>query len=505
MAKYKNAVISAFAFVFVLLFVWISWLGATEPYFPGIRAGEVSFIAFVILTVTFGLSFAGRNAAKRVSEKAESFLLVLFFCVYLGCQVYVASEMYSRPGTGWDFNIVAGHAMSYGNFTGTNAEFVAKVLGKDGQWYYSAWPNNAPLYVLLAYFFRLLSPLGFDLNFVGIGLNIFCIDLALLLLYCSVKKATGSLTASWISLLLACLHGALLIYVPIYYTDTLTLPCTIGTFYLIQNARTAASRKSEFFLYAAAAAVCAFGSVLKFSVVILLIAEIITELLTEPIRKSIKRILLLLAVFLVLYFALQYACTNAPIVVIDKEIAYVPKLHWVMMGLSGNGDYNAADYQLTISVPTEQRDAFVRRMILQRVKDYGFSGMMNHLHEKIAFVWGEGTYFSSVKIDRCRAKASWLDTFVNYLGKQFLPYATFSEGLMVFTELMLALSGAYLLIKQIKEPDMVFAETAVFGLFLFECLWEARSRYLFDYLPIFLFISAFSAYKVIADTKRRSH
>lgn len=499
--KIRNYMISGFALLFAFLFLWISWLGAKEPYFSGIRTESVVLTAVCILLATGLMSWLGKRSRITLGKKTESILLFLFFCLYLSIQIYIASEMYSRPGAAWDYNIVAGHAMSYGNYKGSDADFVAKVLGKDGQWYYSSWPNNAPLYVFLAYFFRPFAAFGIDLNFVGIGLNIFCIDLSLLLLYYAVKYETGSVSSAWISLFLACLHGALLIYVPIYYTDTLTLPCAIGTLLLTQRGRKTEKSSDELLMYGASAAVLAIGSVLKFSVVVALIAEIITELITQPIRKSLRRIAVVLAVFLILYLALQAACLNAPIVVVDKEISYIPKLHWVMMGLSGNGDYNDADYQMTVSVPAESRDAFVRMMILQRIKDYGFSGMLRHLHEKIAFVWGEGTYFSSVKIDRCRAKASWLDKYVNYLGEDFLPYASFEEGVMAFVELMLAISGLYLFFSKEKDPDLVLAEISVFGLFLFECLWEARSRYLFNFLPVFIFIAAVMLRKIATIRK----
>ena len=503
MNKFQKLTVSLFALVFSLLFFWISWLGTTEGYFTGKAAGPVALIAGGIILLSFGLSRIGERSKMSLTGKGEALFLIFFFCVYLGIQIYVASEMYSRPGAAWDFNIVAGHAINYGNYTGTDAKYISKVFGADGKFYFSAWPNNAPLYVFLAYFFRLFAPLHIDLNFVGIGLNIFCIDLSLLLLYFAVKKATKRAYPAWIALMLACLHGAFLIYVPIYYTDTITLPCAIGALHLWQCARDTDNRKKEMILYVLSAAVLAVGSVLKFSVAIFFIAMILAELFTQSFRRSAKRILVLLAVFLVLFFGLQYLSTHNPIVVVDKSISYVPKLHWVMMGLSGNGDYNDADYQATLSVPVEGRDQFVRSMIVKRVKDLGFSGMLRHLHEKTAFVWGEGTYFSSVKIDRCRAKASWIDRYVNYLGKEFLPYATFSEGLMVFTELMLSLSGAYLLFKKEKNPDLVLAEIAVFGLFLFECIWEARSRYLFNFLPVFIFLSAVVLQKILERKKEK--
>ena len=40
-----------------------------------------------------------------------------------------------------------------------------------------------------------------------------------------------------------------------------------------------------------------------------------------------------------------------------------------------------------------------------------------------------------------------------------------------------------------RNQLLTVALIAVFGVFLFECIWEARSRYIFNYLPVFIMIT----------------
>ena len=487
MSRFQKSAINLFSIVFAVLFVWIASMALTECFWDYARNDWILVCTIVITVVFVGLGWIGRN--KTGISKRDKWALLVFFIVYILIQSYFGSQLYSREGTSWDFNVVAGHAWNYATFRGSNEEYIQQVFGESGSWYFSSWPNNAPLYCLLACVFRAFSYLGANPNFVGIGLNIFCIDLSLLLLFYLVRKLTNSSYYGWLALVLACLHSAFLVYVPIYYTDTITLPFPIGALSLWTKGREAEKPTRQFGWYAVCAALLAIGSVLKFSVVIFFFAVLIGELFTRPAKEWWKTVLCLLAVFLIVYFVVNAACMNAPIVVTDREECYIPKLHWVMMGLFGTGGYNDNDYKLTLALPAADRDEFVQTMIRQRLQNYGFDGFMQHMKEKISYIWSDGTYFSSAKIDRCRVKESWLDQYFNFMSPDFAYVCALSEGLMVFLEAMMAVGALALVRKKEKEPAMIVALISVFGLFLFECLWEARSRYLFNYLPVFILIA----------------
>ena len=115
-----------------------------------------------------------------------------------------------------------------------------------------------------------------SLNAVGIGLNIVAIDIAIAFMYLSVRKATGTMAAAVVSLLLALLHIPMLIYVPIYYTDTLTLPFPIIGFYLwLRVKESLGSEKTGLALVytSVMAFLLGAGAILKLSVIFFLIAS----------------------------------------------------------------------------------------------------------------------------------------------------------------------------------------------------------------------------------------
>ena len=48
------------------------------------------------------------------------------------------------------------------------------------------------------------------------------------------------------------------------------------------------------------------------------------------------------------------------------------------------------------------------------------------------------------------------------------------------------------------------AGISLFGLFLFECLWEARSRYLLNYLPVFVAVTVTVLCALASRLRRRA-
>lgn len=434
-----------------------------------------------------------RKGRELGEKKRDALNLGIFFLVYLPIQIYVASQLYSIRGTSWDYNVVAGYAMDYAQAENVIA-YGEQMRGTSFASYFSLWPNNVPLYLLLGKVFRLFVGSGISLNMVGIGINILAIDIALLFLYLSVRKATGTASTACVSLFLSAIHIPLLIYTPIYYTDTLTLPFPILGFYLWLKVKEelGSGRMGNAPVYAVLMAILlGAGAVLKLSVIFFLIAAAVDGLVSIPFRKGIILVAAILVIGVGVYMLLNQACMNSDMVVTDEEGCYIPKLHWVMMGLQGKGNYYDPDYQLTLSVPAEGRDKLVKDMIKIRLENYGIKGMADHLYKKISFVWAEGTYYSSLKIARDRGiENTWMDPYVNWEGERFVPYAEYCQGLLLLNYISFIAAAVTIVLGKPKRNQLLtVALIAVFGVFLFECIWEARSRYIFNYLPVFIMIT----------------
>ena len=486
-----------FCAVFSLLYLWISWLCIREPQIKPMSPSKIiSWAAGISIACILLYRFFMRKEYSRArslgKNNRDMLNLFVFFLLYLPLQIYIATQMYSVEGTSWDFNVVSGYAMEYARCEDVS-NYREMMRGTAAAQYFTMWPNNIPLYILLGTVFRAFVDTGISLNAVGIALNIIAIDIAIIFLYYSVRKTSGTSSAACVSLFLAALHVPMLVYVPIYYTDTLTLPFPIIGYFLWLKVKEelGTGKMGKAPVYAVTMALLlGLGAVLKLSVLFFLIAAAADGLVSLQFKRGIVLVVAILVIGIATYAVLNQACMDSNMVVSDEEGCYIPKLHWVMMGLQGKGNYYDPDYQLTLSVPEEGRDELVRTMIKIRLENYDPKGMAEHLYKKISFVWAEGTYYSSLKIDRDRAGVSWIDTYVNWLGDRFVPYAEYCQGLLLINLLsFVAAAVSILLYKPKRNQLLLVALISIFGVFLFECIWEARSRYIFNYLPVFLTVT----------------
>ena len=163
-----------------------------------------------------------------------------------------------------------------------------------------------------------------------------------------------------------------------------------------------------------------------------------------------------------------------------------------MMGLAGNGGYNNEDYVLTFSAPDgETRKALIRDEIAARLKEMGPAGLVRHALDKIGYTWGEGTYYLPHKLAMgpTQPHSFWAEIF--FEGRaHFSLFLRYANGLMLCMLLYL-LAGAL----QKQSRDVLFAaRLSVCGLFFFLLIWEARSRYLVNYVPVLLLLFAAAAW-----------
>lgn len=484
-----------FAVVFCMTFYLLSYLCLTQgshiirlrpmSILKVFTAAGLGGVLFLLMGQWIGQKLAGRQIAKW----AKCFGVIVFFLIFFTLQLVFARSFYPTDYVGtWDFTNIAYITKNVVNVERAGYP-VGAYLEQCGVQYFQLYPNNIPYFLLLHTVFRLFGWLVNDMHTTGIGLNIVIIDLALVLGFFVVKKLTRRYTAGLLYLCLCMLTLPLLSYTAVYYTDTLTLPFPIGAYllWLFAKERFAQGKLHQAMAFCAGTAiVAALGMTLKLSAGFILIAIAIDALVTFPWRRFLQAGAMLACVFVLVYFPLGALCRNSGLLLPADPEMYVPKLHWVMMGMNGNGGYCDDDYQLTLSVPAEQREAFVKQEILRRGKAYGISGTIEHLREKLTFTWADGTYYSAIKLNWDQRGTSELDVFFDYRGAKFEYVAIICQGMLLLNLVCAAVTGMRLLRKKSGALPLLSCAIAVFGLFLFLCMWETRSRYLFNYVPIFL-------------------
>lgn len=475
--KTRKVLLTLFEILFGVTFLFLLFIIVFHNqniYYPFLAQNllytSLFFVCFLLLLYVLYQTFL-INIVTKFEPYVVSFLFLSFFLV----QLLAAQKLAVAPTGTWDYGIVFSSAEKY------------VLNGTLPDEYFLLFPNNTPLYLVLVNFFKILSAFGIkDFLFPSILLNIFCIDLSLLFLYYTAKTNWGAVQASF-TLLIGFITPAFLLYTPILYTDTITLPFVSAIVFLwvrIRNHLKNGEMKKAYISLSILLLLSILGCTLKFSVIILPIAVLIDYLLLKFKKKYVIFILSLL-IFYSGYQLLNYQTkhtTALPKYDYDQSIPYT---HWVMMGLNGYGDYNNDDYQLTLSYnDIESRKAFNLKEINSRLEEMGMSGLWEHLVEKTSFTWGEGTYTATEKLNRSALNASRWHYYVLHTEPGYPIFAVITFAILFSTLFFMLVSCIFAIYT--KSFQTTFLRIAIFGLFLFLLVWETRARYLINFLPIML-------------------
>jgi hypothetical protein len=397
--------------------------------------------------------------------------LVLFLCI-AGGLFYAGMSLRVYPG--WDFGAVYQGAVEIAE---------DGVLSENSNWYFTTYPNNMAVCLLLTGVFRLFG--GFcSYITLGILLNVALIFIGLFFFYLLAVKLYGVRSAAF-GMFICAMFLPFYMHAPIFYTDTFALPFVTGTLLLYQFRK----RDSRFLI--PTALILAAGYKVKGSLGVILIALLIhLWLQKDKFSEHVKQSILLLVPFLLLVGFLTVLPGITPILdTTDSQKNEFPVEHWVAMGLEGSGGYNADVYWMTASVEgKEEKKAVDKAFIREKLEEYGVTGMLQHLKQKILFTWGDGVYFAPEKLKRDPMQESPLHSWFLYDGANYQKTYRYCNAVQ-----LLLLGGILLsLLKNIRRRGQVreiqAMQLAVFGLFLFLLIWETRSRYLVNFVPVFVLL-----------------
>lgn len=416
---------------------------------------------------------------EKWNIKTELTVVILIFALIIGIQVFCAHFLKVTPS--WDFGMIYDNAVNYARLGSQ-----AKISG-----YFAMCPNNTfPLYVL-AIIYRVLSKFHFY-NFMSfsIGLNILSIDVALLGMYLIIRKLINVKTAIF-STIVTIFISPLFLYTPIFYTDTLSMAFPIWLFYLYLNRPKDDAPLKKIMMHSIIFSLLLFlGFEMKMTCIIIVIAILIEEILSKKILLN-KKLYVCISIFFIVVLGIYSIINNKLTSNWDRDKS-LPYIHYVMMGtsktpLSNNkyayGIFNDDDLKYTTSFDTkEKRIENDKKLLKERLKNYRFVGSIDFFYKKALQTFGDGTYFAPEKLRRSPIEKNYLHNIYLVDGKYFSYYFYYAEGVQLSLLLLLSTSGLSALRK--KEDKTNIIRVAIFGLLLFLTIWEARSRYLINYIPI---------------------
>lgn len=376
-----------------------------------------------------------------------------------------------------------------------------KNLPERHQVYFARYPNNHAILIIVSLIYYVTDKLFGTMPVIApILINTLGLNLSYILMYFISKRIFSDKVTPLYTAVLGALFCVFYTYTPFYYTDAMSMPFVMGSVLLFLKGVSSGKTGSMTAFLAISSVLAIIGYKIKGSVIILPIAYL-AYIIYIVNRAEIKRRLKEAAVIIitcVLSAGMLSAGINAFQLASEEEKnAYeFPITHWIMMGLHDRGGYCDKDFWYTENAGNyeEKKQADIE-MIKERISDYGIFGMIKHLAKKIGYTWDDGTYFIRQYLEK--GEDNFLRSFFTE-SKIFYLYALAYHVLLLVMILISYIAG----IRQSEKSKITLIRIIVLGVFLFFLIWEARSRYLVNFTPMFIILAAFGI-KQLSDTIRK--
>ncbi|TGA98480.1 DUF2079 domain-containing protein [Sporolactobacillus shoreae] len=370
-----------------------------------------------------------------------------------------------------------------GGHTYAEALYLLQHHHASGNAYFKIYPNNIPITLLRYFLYRPFALVHFS-NYMIID-RIFCafvMGAGIFIAWRLVRKIADERTACiFLLMTLTCLP--LFFYTLYFYTDTVIMAFPALLLYLWY--RYSQSKNIGFILLLGLT--LGIGDLIRPNLILFLPALIIYMFFVLNWKKVLLNTVLIGVV-------LGMISLSTP--TIERHFGYIsdpsldmPTTHWIMMGLSHDGAYNAHDFNLTLSQPdqTAKKQADLQ-LIKERISTDGLSGLVKTWGIKTARTWGAGShnYFTYAHISTNPTTA------YQYLFNDQKGLTLFIIQVFYIVNLLLLLFSVIRGFKTRQADLNLLIQICLFGNFLFYVfVWEAEPRYSLLFTPFILISSAF--------------
>ncbi|MBQ1477488.1 MAG: hypothetical protein IIZ33_05025, partial [Erysipelotrichaceae bacterium] len=310
------------------------------------------------------------------------------------------------------------------------------------------------------------------------------------LLYRCVEKLTKSTSLPVFAWILFTILLGTSPWVVVVYSDSLALFIPILVLYLLL--------KEEMNPYGKTALI-GLLSILAFYIkpqaFLILVAAVIIYAIEHISHGKWKR-LGIEALILVLSFAAVILPVNAfkeENLEAEKEIGFP---HYLLIGANYDtiGSYSAKDLEYSMSFKTkEERNEADIEALEERLEDYGPAKVFDHLVRKTAFTYNDGTFAFGKEGNFYQEFFSLHMPFEKQFRDVFLdigPYYLYPTIIRQITWFLVLIGGIFAWKGKDDVLPLRVLKVTLFGLFLFELLFEARARYLIVCVPLFIVLCA---------------
>ena len=450
----------------------------------------IGLVAVTMLYLSLRMTsvFLGHRIAGPSYGRINQWLLLIATLILFYAQTVIATNLKFK--TGWDAGVVFDFAY----------RTVDNQIG-DYSRYFSLYPNNLLLGWVYIQIMRLYQVVyhNFTIHDIIYALIIFnCVisSITAIVVYRTVCLLTGRRLSGWMAW---CAYAAVVGLSPwflIPYSDTVGILFSILMFYLyIKPHRYELLR---WFLIGA----CLYigfrvkptGAIVFIAMACIEIADLFTR--KTDLKKAIRTAASLLSILVLMHAGYTMLILPSLGFALNKEKSLGPA-HFIKMGLNDKTDgvYLEEDVVFSASFGTKnEQNAANMEVIRTRMKDFGVSGYWNFLIRKALvnfnsgnFAWAAEGSFYLVLFNRSTALASRLMSYYYSFGARHHVFLAISQALW-----LAVLSGTFLFSfkrqyqTQKDRKQAAVIQLSLVGLVMDMMLFEARARYLYVMLPLFI-------------------
>lgn len=433
------------------------------------------FLVITVSIIYIAFGYFLYNILKKINNTRlyVSILLVIFIIIqFLFAYIFVVEPS-------WDFGTIYETAIN-------NALGNEKI---NSNLYFYAHPNNIGATILLSLYYKLFALFNItNWNTLGIILNIIFIDIGIIYIYKLLKLYYPKEKINFFFFIIL-LFSPFITYVPIFYTDTLSLPFGIsGIYYYFLYEQ---KKDKKIFLFISGL-LLGLGYFIKSSIIIIFVAIIIYNF----VKSKKERLLHILLKLLIMTIGVLIPLLTLKIYIninFDKEVLdelKFPSTHYIMMGLKNTGGYNANDQAYTGKFKgIENKEKENIKIIKIRLKTmWANHTLLKFYTNKIVYTWGDGTFFAPKKLERVpKNEYKIKDLIIDNGNNSNIIYQLISQSKLIII-LSFIIFGCIFrrYLEQEKQDLQLLLYISIVGIFLLLLFWETRSRYLMNFTPLIL-------------------
>ena len=232
----------------------------------------------------------------------------------------------------------------------------------------------------------------------------------------------------------------------------------------------------------------------------------------NKIQTNIYYIIIILLIMLTGYMTYTYIrkANNSMGIDVDKEKRF-NITHYAMLGWNteSKGVFTIKDENFSGKYEKlKDREKANIEELKKRITEMGIGGVINQIARKILTNYNDGTFSGVATFVYIREeyRISGLDNNIS----EFLKNVYYERGKynQIYTQIMQCLWISILIFNMFSYNDSKSRKIAIIilaliGLFFFETIFEARSRYIFVYVPLYIFIGVIGIKNVLNWTSRR--